>query len=518
MSEQLIPSVLTVPYRPARSLTALVVALGLAVFGLARCYVDSALWLDEALSVSIARLPLSELTGALRLDGSPPLYYVLLHLWMQVFGTGDLAVRLLSAVFSLAALPLAFAVGRRLRDATTGWCAVLLLAVSPFAVHYATETRMYALLVAEALLLALALLRARQQPTLGRLAPLPVLTSALLYTHYWSLFLLGALGLLLLSWCGRGAGASTDRRLTLAVAVGGVLFAPWLPTFLEQVRHTGTPWAQPPGVDAFLLTVREWAGGPTTSGELLTVLLLALAAVGLLGRARTDPDGRAVLALRLPVDRTALALLWITLGGLTLGLGAAMVGRSGYAFRYSSVVLAPGLLLAALGLAALPVRARALVATLVVLTGGAGVLHQQLDQPRTQAAQVAAVLRAQLRPGDLVVYCPDQLGPAVSRLLPPGTDQAVYPSFDRPERVDWRDYQVRNNAADPVSYAVTASRQTAGAVLLVWQGGYRTFGTQCQDLAAQLKRSRGFQQPLVRPDGAFAEQHHLDRFPAVPGS
>lgn len=495
----------------------MVVALGLTVFGLARCYVDSALWLDEALSVSIARLPLSQLRGALRLDGSPPLYYLLLHLWMRAFGTGDLAVRLLSAMFSLASLPLAYAVGRRLRDRATGWSAVLLLAVSPFAVHYATETRMYALLVAEVLALALALLRARERPTAARLLPLPLLTAALLYTHYWSLFLLAALGLLLLTGCVRGAGAPTLRRLTAAIALGGLLFAPWVPTFLEQLRHTGTPWAKPPGGDAFLLTVREWAGGPTASGELLMVTLLGLAVVGLLGRPRTDPDGRAVLALQLPLDRTAAALLGITLGGLVLGIGAAMVGRSGYAYRYSSVVLAPGLLLAALGLAALPVRARAALAALVVLTGGAGVLRQQLEAPRTQAAQVAAVLRARLHPGDLVVYCPDQLGPAVSRLLPAGTDQVVYPSFGRPERVDWRDYQARNAAADPVAFAVTASGRTTGAVLLVWQGGYRTFGVQCQELAAQLTRSRGRQDQLVLPDGRFAEQHHLDRFPAAAG-
>ncbi len=38
-------------------------------------------------------------------------------------------------------------------------------------------------------------------------------------------------------------------------------------------------------------------------------------------------------------------------------------------------------------------------------------------QQRTQAVQVAAVLNAQAQAGDVVVYCPDQLGPAVDRLL-----------------------------------------------------------------------------------------------------
>src|SRR5687767_12138522 len=58
----------------------LVIAAGIAFRFLAR----SELWLDEALSVNVAHLPLSELPETLRHDGSPPLYYVLLHFWTRV--------------------------------------------------------------------------------------------------------------------------------------------------------------------------------------------------------------------------------------------------------------------------------------------------------------------------------------------------------------------------------------------------------------------------------------------------
>ena len=43
-------------------------------------------WIDEGLSVGIASHPFLEIPGVLRLDGSPPLYYLLLHVWMAVFG------------------------------------------------------------------------------------------------------------------------------------------------------------------------------------------------------------------------------------------------------------------------------------------------------------------------------------------------------------------------------------------------------------------------------------------------
>jgi hypothetical protein len=82
---------------------AIVIAIGIGL----RFLTKSDLWLDEALSVNIARLPVSQIPRWLKHDGAPPLYYVLLHYWMQVFGTSDVATRSLSGVFSVASLPLA---------------------------------------------------------------------------------------------------------------------------------------------------------------------------------------------------------------------------------------------------------------------------------------------------------------------------------------------------------------------------------------------------------------------------
>ena len=53
----------------------------------------SPLWLDETITVNIARLPLADIPGALRQDGAPPLTYVLLHYWIQLFGSSTTAVR-----------------------------------------------------------------------------------------------------------------------------------------------------------------------------------------------------------------------------------------------------------------------------------------------------------------------------------------------------------------------------------------------------------------------------------------
>ena len=73
---------------------ALVATVALVSVGVVlRFWTHSDMWLDEALTVNISRLPLSQLHAALMKDGAPPLYYLMLHVWMEVFGRGDFAVR-----------------------------------------------------------------------------------------------------------------------------------------------------------------------------------------------------------------------------------------------------------------------------------------------------------------------------------------------------------------------------------------------------------------------------------------
>src|SRR5690606_28023570 len=108
---------------------------------------ETPLWLDEALSVNIASAPLAEIDDLLRHDGHPPLYYWLLHLWIDVFGDGDAAVRALSGVLGLAAIVLVYLVARRLAGPTLGVLAAVLLAVSPYGIRYSSEARMYELVV-----------------------------------------------------------------------------------------------------------------------------------------------------------------------------------------------------------------------------------------------------------------------------------------------------------------------------------------------------------------------------------
>ncbi|MEE8392270.1 MAG: glycosyltransferase family 39 protein [Anaerolineae bacterium] len=126
------------------------------------------LWLDEAFSVWMGWQPVGEMLDWLvRIDQHPPLYYLLLHLWM-VLGDDAATVRTLSALLGTLTIPVIYLLGRRLADDRVGLLAALILSVSPFHVRFAQEARMYTLLTLNASLALYALLRLLTDPHAGK--------------------------------------------------------------------------------------------------------------------------------------------------------------------------------------------------------------------------------------------------------------------------------------------------------------------------------------------------------------
>ena len=480
----------------------------------------SALWLDEALTVNIASLPLGDLEQALRHDGHPPLYYVLLHGWMEVFGEGDTAVRALSGVFSVASLGLAWLYGRRRGGPALAWCYAAVLAMAPFALRYGSENRMYSLVML--LVLAGALLIddvvGRGRDGWGRLAGAAALTALLLYTHYWAIWLLAAVVLWLAWRWWRHPDTASRRacaRLLGAMVVGGLAFLPWVPTMLYQSAHTGTPWSAPVRPTTVLaLTLADTAGGAFPDAGLVAAVTLVLALLALFGRATS---GR-LITLDLRTERRFRAEAVVT--GLALALGTAFTYAtwSAYATRYAAIVVPLFLVLVAGGITVFVarwVRFGALVVLLVLFSIGA---VWNVRDWRTQARQFADGIEAVAQPGDLVVYCPDQLGPATSRALGDAgdeLDQVVYPTFEGPRFVDWVDYGERNAAADPDAFAAEALARAQGqSIFLVWNSSYRTLESQCERLLAALGRARPAQEIVGNPGGRFYENGAVTWFPA----
>jgi mannosyltransferase len=384
-------------------------------------------WIDEGLTVGLAGHPASEIPGLLRQDGSPPLYYLLLSGWMSLFGSAEAATRALSLLAALAAVPAALWAGRELFGSRAGWAAAAIAATAPPLALFAQETRMYALLALLSLLVTatfvLAFVHGRRRALLAFVA----LAAVLVYTHNWGLYLVAGLACSLPVAAGARGARAVGRDAALAAAAVAAAYAPWVPTLLEQAERTGAPWSTTPDLGDLL----KPAAVPLGEG-LVAALVLAVAAIGVLRRARADEAARRAAAA------IAIALA-------AAGTGAWIVAQlePGWADRYMTAFAGPVILLAGAGLAAAGRAGAALLA--------AAAIAWALQAPSGEKSNVRDVARAlPVRAGDLVVVThPEQIA-ALHRYAPDGLRWATaLGRVEDPTVFDWRDAPARLRRAEP---------------------------------------------------------------------
>jgi mannosyltransferase len=186
-----------------------------------------------------------------RSESNPPLYYVLAWGWAKLFGTGEVAIRSLSALFGLGTVPIAYLIGAELSNRRAGLIGAAIVAVNPMLIWYSQEARSYALLVffaAASLLFFARALRTRRTADLVLWA----LASALaLCSHYFAVFAVGIEALWLLV-------ALRDRwRAVLPAVLGvGAVGLALVPLIAVQNNPTHIGW-----IDHSLLSTRVFETG-----------------------------------------------------------------------------------------------------------------------------------------------------------------------------------------------------------------------------------------------------------------
>jgi 4-amino-4-deoxy-L-arabinose transferase-like glycosyltransferase len=411
---------------PLAALTLLGAALRLATLG------SQSLWYDEAFTpVHVLHPSLSAtLSSVSHTENSPPLWYIVEWLFTRVFGTGEVALRLPSALAGIAAIPVAWEIGRELtgRRAAIG-CAAL-VACGPLFVWYSQEARAYELFVLLAALAMLAFLRALHRPSGGRMAAFAAAGALALLTHYFAVFLLAAMCVWLL-WERR-----TRRAAIPAVAAIAVVGLALLPLVLAQGGH-GTQWIGRWPLSERLVAIPQYyltgaSGGPLGHGVLLLLALplLAAATFGLVGVLRSsavpEPGGEEERVRRAAVVTAVLAA-----AGMLVPLALALAGADYLAPRNLVAAMVP---LSALIAVLATARVAGPAGPLLLAIGVAALLGISIDvqlSPRLQRGDwrgVASIVRhgaapraittVQLGSAPLEYYLPDLYG------LPPG--RSVY--------------------------------------------------------------------------------------------
>jgi mannosyltransferase len=356
------------------------------------------LWMDEGLSIGIASQPLFDIPSVLRVDGSPPLYYMLLSVWMDTVGRGPAETQALSVAIALLAVPAGLWAGWSLFGRRAGLICATLCAVNPFLTNYAQETRMYSLMLVLSLVATAAFLHVFALRRRSYLPLFALLLAVLIYTHNWGLFLAaGLLCALVPCWY-----VSEDRRglvrdVLLGFGGAGVLYLPWLPTLLHQIQHTGAPWLNPPNFGAPVQISKSLLGGGTPTVALLLAGGSGLAAIV---QRRVDDRERTAVIAGILVAVATLAVAWLV----------SQVSPA-WTTRYLGVILGPMLLIGALGLA----RSGMLgLVALVIIVGIWAIPRTYGLENKSNAAELREAAVPELREGDLVVSMQPEQGPLLA--------------------------------------------------------------------------------------------------------
>jgi uncharacterized membrane protein len=385
----------------------------LAVFALYLRYLGrQSLWFDEGLSVLFAARPLPQLLHTLiNEDLHPPLYYLLLHFWMDLAGNSEWAVRMPSLFAALLLVPLSFAIVREVwgqdTQTSTAWhalgiSAAALVGASPFIAYYAQETRMYALAAMLILATIWAFLRATRTVALRWWLSFSCLLAASLYTHYFSIFVVPAFLLyaLLLD-------RQSLRRTILHSLLAALLYSPWIiPAARQLGRLMRTPdyWVTT-RINPVWFARTMWSAFLPSAPARSWLLAIIVAVLVLVRLAR-----RGTVQLSSPVRRTGLVFLAFV-SPMSLTYIAVSIAPK-FATRYSIIAAAPLYLFATMTLYAVLGR-RSLASRaafgMVVLLAIALSLRSTLavtagrESPRDDARGLAAYLTANTQANDAML-------------------------------------------------------------------------------------------------------------------
>jgi mannosyltransferase len=234
------------------------------------------IWYDDAFSIQLARQDFGQIIVGTAADTMPPLYYFLLHLWMQV-SEEIWWLRLLSVLLSLGGMTVLYLLVKEADNERSARWSLLWAAVAPFQIYHTQEIRMYALLQLAQVGYLYFFLKATKGSTTRWIhwIMFALCAAASLYTHNLAVFFLLIPDVFLVikrRWKVLG-------RVILAQAAAVVLFLPWIfqvPGQVEKIQAAF--WTAKPGLLEVVQAGVDFVGSlyPTSPALLMAAAALSL--------------------------------------------------------------------------------------------------------------------------------------------------------------------------------------------------------------------------------------------------
>ncbi|MBO2460204.1 glycosyltransferase family 39 protein [Actinomadura violacea] len=385
-----------------------------AALALALTYIGRpAFWLDESATISATGRPVGEMLRLFQhLDLVHAFYYLAMKVWIAVFGNGETALRLPSALATAAAAAGIAVIGRRCAGRAAGLLAGLAYAGSIPVATYAHEARSYAMVAAVAVLATYLLIRGvhpREPHPWRWFAGYGAAILVLGLLHLDSVLLLAAHGATLL--IARAKAPRTWLRWTVCGGLGGALLVPL--ALAAQTQSVQVAWLPRPSWPLVWQLVKFLTGGRDLVWPTLAAALIG-ACVGVKRRGAEGAGGSEEDASTdgCSISLTVLALPWLIVPSALLLL-ASLVADPMFIFRYVLFSVPALTLLMGAGLARIAALGRPWLGGLL-LAAAVAVLAVPAVQPQTALRRhdsklddmrtPAQVVRREAHKGDAIIY------------------------------------------------------------------------------------------------------------------
>lgn len=458
------------------------------------------LWNDEIFSRYYYDLfgPRFLLTTGMTIEPTPPLYYFVLQGWMSLFGHGAIALRSLSVLASLIALPLVYAIAREVSTRNVALVAAALFAVSPMSIFFAQEARVYMMTAIPASLMLLGIARGLRTGRTADLVLYGVGAVIGMYSHATLTFMVASCNIVVIAYLlltPSREGRLALRNWILSNVVVAVLAVPLAFSMLSNISHNagGLNWIPPISMRDVIVHLTALVSGmitpPRFPGVELTVLLLLVLGIAIV----MSKMPRRTLAVLVAIPLVYFALVVMVSLKQTILLPRVLC--------WLTVPLCAALAYAVTA----PSRARLAARVMLVLTFGAGLYYQLAvaDGAKSAYRQVFAQARPGLLLADEVVITP-YTSPFPLMYYAPGVDHfrkwrdpqvgGIEP-VQIPERLGIPAIDVRQVSADIKSgkavwlVADSPDARFLSQLLAIAPPPERDYESMCHDLAQGVDQS-----------------------------
>ncbi len=239
----------------------------------------ASLWGDEAFSAILSIKSIPQIIRVIIRDTSPPLYNITEHVWFQMFGTSEAAIRSLSFVYYCLTIFFVFLIGSFFWSRRTGLLAAALTFFNPFFFVYAFEGRMYSILalgVTASMYFFLRILFSEKRISKTVVGGYVLATTWALYSHHFAIFAIFVQGIWFLLELAQGEWKRA-KYLLLGFLLTGLLYLPWIwPLYKQTTMVSEGFWLGVPSKKDFTNIIFDYLARGIKHPLSKTALVLAL--------------------------------------------------------------------------------------------------------------------------------------------------------------------------------------------------------------------------------------------------